>query len=332
MFYYTTTPPQYLISPELTLPDEELTLQFYYEAYSSSYPESFKVGYSSTTNDISAFTWGDEVTNITGGGYYVDAIPSDTKYFSVQCTSDDQFYLFVTSFMIYGPITHAGEWVYVNNVTSPYTLSGLAANTPYDWQVSNAGCDKWSEEGWFQTEEPTTITQTIALDGTNWVSFYIDVTLADLKAALVAALPSGNSTVITIKGKQQQTKYSRGRWAGQLTQLEKTQMYLISVSSPCEIALEGMPIDPATLTVNIVYGANWIAYPFTESSTVTNFFSSLPPANNDVLKSKLFSSKYNRNRWAGQITNLETGSGYIYNSADENTKTFVYPTLKKSGK
>ena len=60
-FYYTANYPQYLISPEIDAADGG-TMSFYYAIYSSQYPETFKVGYSTTTNDPSAFTWGDEVT------------------------------------------------------------------------------------------------------------------------------------------------------------------------------------------------------------------------------------------------------------------------------
>ncbi len=217
----------------------------------------------------------------------------------------------------------------IEDVTSPYTITGLTPETDYSAQVKGHGCDDWSNMVTFTTLEQTTVTQTLALaSGTNWVSFYVDVTLNDLKTALVAALPSGNSTTITIKSQTQNVKYVRGRWSGQLTALDMAQMYLITVSEDCEIAFEGMPIDPSELVATINPGTNWIAFPYYEAMTVTDFFAGFP-INNDVVKSQLQNSKYLRGRWSGQLTTLEPGKGYIYNSVDTNPRTFAFPTLSK---
>ena len=170
-------------------------------------------------------------------------------------------------------------------------------------------------------------TQTVTLsEGTNWFSTYLDITLDDLKAALVAAMPNDNAT-ITIKSKTQNVKYQNGRWAGSLTTFEVTQMYKIIIPEACEISLEGVPVDPSALTVTITPGANWIAFPYSESMTVTDFFGSFP-VNNDVVKSKLQNTRYNNDRWAGQLNTLIPGQGYIYNSATTEDRTFSFPSSK----
>ena len=102
-FYYMTTP-QYLISPEIDATGGG-TMSFYYARYSGSYEESFKVGYSTTTNDPTAFTWGDEetCTNIfTSEGYleYTYDIPAGAKYVAIACTSPDRYYLFIDDIKI----------------------------------------------------------------------------------------------------------------------------------------------------------------------------------------------------------------------------------------
>ncbi len=106
-FYYTPNAPQYLISPELDENDGG-TMSFYYARYSSNYNESFKVGYSTTTSEPSAFTWGNEVTstNTYSDSYleYTYDIPAGAKYVSIACTSNDQFYFFVDDIKIeYAP-------------------------------------------------------------------------------------------------------------------------------------------------------------------------------------------------------------------------------------
>ena len=102
-FYYTLNYPQYLISPELDENDGG-TMSFYYARESSNYIESFKVGYSTTTSDPSAFTWGNQqtVSNGDGGDFfnYTYNFPAGTKYVSIACTSPDQFYLFIDDIKI----------------------------------------------------------------------------------------------------------------------------------------------------------------------------------------------------------------------------------------
>ena len=103
-FYYTTNIPQYLISPKIDAAGGG-TMSFYYARYNSNYSETFKVGYSTTTNDPTAFTWGDEVTcintyNINRYWEYTYDIPARAKYVAIACTSNDRFNFFVDDITI----------------------------------------------------------------------------------------------------------------------------------------------------------------------------------------------------------------------------------------
>ncbi len=163
------------------------------------------------------------------------------------------------------------------------------------------------------------------VQGWNWWSTYLDITLADLKTALVEALPG---TTINIKSQTQNVKYQNGRWAGQLTTLDLTRMYMISVENDCEISLVGMPINLSGLTATIISGANWLAFPYSESISVSDFFGSFP-MNNDLVKSQSQNAKYQNNRWGGQLNTLVPGKGYIYISNSPGTRTFTFPTSTK---
>lgn len=55
LFSNSTNPPQYLISPEL-FGKEKIIVSFWYKVSRSDYSETFQVGYSTTTDDVSAFT------------------------------------------------------------------------------------------------------------------------------------------------------------------------------------------------------------------------------------------------------------------------------------
>ena len=174
----------------------------------------------------------------------------------------------------------------------------------------------------------TTVTQTIELAaGANWVSFNVDITLDQLKAALAAASPEAS---IKISGQNSSTTYipRTHRWSGNL-QWDLTQMYKIRVADACEISLEGMPVDPAEHPVTIVNGANYIAFPLTENMSLTNAFAGFA-VNGDKILSQNSTATYNRNRWQGSgLTNLELGKGYIYKSNVQGDRTLVFPTNAK---
>jgi hypothetical protein len=173
------------------------------------------------------------------------------------------------------------------------------------------------------------VTQTINLvAGTNWVSANVEITLDDLKAALVAASPNA---AITIKSQTQKATYnpSNGRWTGRLTTFDLSQMYKITVGSACEITFEGVRINPAEHPVTITPGANWIAYPLNTSMTPQEVFTGFAVPG-DMVKSQSQKKQYNSNgRWTGQLGNLEPGKGYIYTSSATEDRVFVFPTGAK---
>ena len=216
-----------------------------------------------------------------------------------------------------------------NTDTRAFAFNGTAFGA-YSTTNINAPGYNFYLDFFVQTEASETLTQTIALaSGDNWVSFYVETNMDDLKAALVEAL--GNSRIVISSLNSGQATWNGRLWVGQLRALDLSQMYKINVASSCEITLEAMPIDPATLTINIVNGINWIGFPFSESMTVANAFSGFA-YRNDVVKSQSNGqATWNSRIWTGQLKNLEPGKGYIYISADPTTpKTFTYPTSSKA--
>ena len=154
-FYYTSDYPQYLISPQFAAATTPLQLEFDYGSNSTYYMETFKVGYSTTTNDVTAFTWGNEIS-ITGSSnwmHYSDLIPAGAKYIAIQCTSDDQYYLYIDNISIDVPptcipvtnltvsATTASSitltWTDANNTGATYNIYDMAnASTPIAQNVS----------------------------------------------------------------------------------------------------------------------------------------------------------------------------------------------------
>lgn len=99
-FYYSTNPPQYLISPEFNA-SGDLTVTFNYSAQSAGFTESFQFGYSTTDNDPSSFTWETEVfTNNTSYTQYATTAPAATKYMAIKYTANDQYALYIDDFVV----------------------------------------------------------------------------------------------------------------------------------------------------------------------------------------------------------------------------------------
>ena len=177
-------------------------------------------------------------------------------------------------------------------------------------------------------ETPTTVTQTTALvAGQNWFSTYVEITLDDLKAALVAAMPSARSIVIKSQNAGQTTWNGR-LWTGQLRTMDVAQMYMITAPVDCEITLEGMPLDPAEHPLTINNGPNWIGFPFSESMTIANAFAGFASPGDIVKSNGGGQATWNGRIWTGQLKTLVPGSGYIYQSANASPRPFNYSTSK----
>jgi hypothetical protein len=91
--------PQYLISPQIAKTTEGTKLSFYYKNINTGYTESFMVGYSSTTDDIDAFTFDETLSTKENKWIHYDKeIPVGTKYVCIKCTSIDKHYLAMDHF------------------------------------------------------------------------------------------------------------------------------------------------------------------------------------------------------------------------------------------
>lgn len=145
---------QYLISPALPEFEAGSTVEFYHLAYSGN--ATIKVGYSSTTNAVSAFTWGSAVTVASSTSYalYSAEVPAGTKYIGIQVTNVAGSYYLLDDFGVYSPYVEPGEWQTVNSVTSPSTINRLNPETTYEWQVQgncSEGTTGWSATSTFTT-------------------------------------------------------------------------------------------------------------------------------------------------------------------------------------
>lgn len=154
MFYYNTNPPQYLISPELTGTEAGLTVEFYY-VNGSTYNETFKVGYSTTDNDVASFTWGTELTAPSDWELYSGSFPAGTKFVAIQYTANDQFKMYLDDFSFSGPVScpNPTDLAYSNVTTTSADLSWTAVGSETAWTLEVNGTTRTGI-----TENPYTLT------------------------------------------------------------------------------------------------------------------------------------------------------------------------------
>ena len=150
-FAWAATPPyQTIITPEIIASEKEVSVTFQYKAHSTQYTESFKVGYSTTTNDLeTAFTWSDSVkTALTTYETYFDVLPAGVKYIAIQCWSDNQYYLYIDDFSVTeyeAPKCPAPTALEVSNIAAKSaTLAWTSEATAWNYQLSADG-ENWDE-------------------------------------------------------------------------------------------------------------------------------------------------------------------------------------------
>ena len=205
----------------------------------------------------------------------------------------------------------------------------------YGWMI-RAYVEEVQEVVWSDCiEKPSTVQQSITLSsGWNWFSANLEITLDDLKAALLTTFPNAGANVLVIKSNGDgQTSWNNvaQRWIGGLTEMDLSQMYMVKVPANAVITLQGMAINPANHPVTIKNGVNWIAFPLNESMTVTEAFAGFPNNQDNIKSNGGGQATWNGNAglWIGGLTVLEPGKGYIYNSKAAGNKTFVFPTNNK---
>ena len=206
----------------------------------------------------------------------------------------------------------------------------------------NAGYafNSWTLDGEVVSTDPSytfTVTESVSLTanfdvvrtqqlvmGWNWWSTDLEITLDDLKAALVA---TGNTSLL-IKSQGETTFYSNGRWKGNLS-WDVSNMYKIKVGTACEITLEGTPINPEEHPVTIRNGYNWIAFPFNQSMSINAALAGFSAVSNDLIKSSTNNTIFTRGAWRGALTTFEPSQGYIFKSVKLEDRILTFPSSAK---
>ena len=131
--------PQYLISPVLSGVQNGVHVEFYYKIVDfTDTPETFEVGYSTTDNNVSSFTWVDsKTTNSQTYEHFSANYMGNVKYIAVKYTSADSYYIIVDDFTIEEAPSclEPTNIVASNETTTSATISWTAGGSETEWDI-----------------------------------------------------------------------------------------------------------------------------------------------------------------------------------------------------
>ena len=334
------TPDNYLVSPQFRLGG---SFTFYAASRMSNYPaEKFSVLVSESGNtNASDFTHTEltvTLTDNTWNEYTIDLSDySGMGYVAIRhYDCNDQHLLYVDDVTIVEGVdqsTGSGNFNYGETcvVTATpntdyhfvnWTENGTAVSSEATYSFTVTGDRDLVAN--FSQEEPSTVMQTSVFGaGWNWWTPNAEVTLEQLEAAIgsygVSIIDQSGSAI---------TNHPVYGWGGETITIEMGKMYKIEVSSDCTITLEGAA--PASHSVTLCHGENWIGFFGTQSMTVNDALTNLSATQDDIItsqdgKSATYSSTYG---WGGDLDMLVPGQAYLYTSQSNSDVIFTYPSSK----
>ena len=161
--FAATTPSNndWFILPAITINNGDV-FSFWAKEYTDSYPEAFKVGVYRGNGAFSSYLAGSASSSITPTttwteySYDLSAYAGQTIQLAIQCVSNDAFIFCIDDIFVGNPNGNDSWDVTLTDVTSPYTITGLQAETTYEWHVQgDCGADGqslWSATNTFTTE------------------------------------------------------------------------------------------------------------------------------------------------------------------------------------
>ena len=138
---------QYLISPELTVTGK---LKFYARRYGAN--DHLYVGVSTTTADLDAFTWSEDLAFASNNTWleFTQELPENVKYVAFHYFGNYAFYIYLDDITISTEVP-AGEWVDASTTTNTSMTLNLEYGKAYDARVM-AECSDYSEPINFTTD------------------------------------------------------------------------------------------------------------------------------------------------------------------------------------
>ncbi|MCR5849416.1 MAG: LamG domain-containing protein [Bacteroidaceae bacterium] len=159
--------------------------------------------------------------------------------------------------------------------------------------------------------------------GWNWLSFYVKT--ADMTVPAIFGKIADDVKHVKSQGDGFSSfDNEKNSWSGELTSaLSNTQMYAVQMKADRQLRIVGQRVDPENTVVSVGEGWNWIGYYGRQVASVSDALAGMQPVNGEILKGQSGVSYFDIYEWAGSLSMMEPGLGYILKSTAD--REFSYP-------
>lgn len=165
-------------------------------------------------------------------------------------------------------------------------------------------------------EQTTSLTK-----GWNWMALYVQPDDMSMQTVLAPI----NAEVTMAKSQTGFMESTGSEWYGNEIMMNNSEMYKINLSAPATLKVLGRVADPSSRLITVKQGWNWIAYNATSAMSLNDAFAGMQPEDGDVVKAQSCFAVYDGYEWAGTLSLLEPGQGYMLYSVATADRTFAYP-------
>lgn len=166
-------------------------------------------------------------------------------------------------------------------------------------------------------EQTTSLTK-----GWNWMALYVQPDDMSMQTVLAPI----NAEVTMAKSQTGFMESTGSEWYGNEIMMNNSEMYKINLSAPATLKVLGRVADPSSRLITVKQGWNWIAYNATSAMSLDEAFAGMHPEDGDVVKAQSCFAVYDGYEWAGTLSLLEPGQGYMLYSVATADRTFAYPS------
>ena len=172
-------------------------------------------------------------------------------------------------------------------------------------------------------EQTTSLTK-----GWNWMALYVQPDDMSMQTVLAPI----NAEVTMAKSQTGFMESTGSEWYGNEIMMNNSEMYKINLSAPATLKVLGRVADPSSRLITVKQGWNWIAYNATSAMSLDEAFAGMQPEDGDVVKAQSCFAVYDGYEWAGTLSLLEPGQGYMLYSVATADRTFAYPSARQIDK
>lgn len=164
--------------------------------------------------------------------------------------------------------------------------------------------------------------------GWNWMALYVQPDDMSMQTVLAPI----NAEVTMAKSQTGFMESTGSEWYGNKIMMNNSEMYKINLSAPATLKVLGRVADPSSRLITVKQGWNWIAYNATSAMSLDEAFAGMQPEDGDVVKAQSCFAVYDGYEWAGTLSLLEPGHGYMLYSVATADRTFAYPSAGQTDK